>query len=189
MLIGLDVDGCVADFVGACLTVYKQLYITCPYSYNDVTGKLQDLFGEDKFFEVMEFMEENQAVKHFEIYKDAKWGVDELRKNHKVVFVTSPYWEYKDWVIERREWLFHNFNCSDKDIVLTHDKNLFAGDILIDDYSKNVKNWQEAGKGFAIKMVQPWNSDYVSCYCAYNFDEIIKKISIIEKINQERNNG
>lgn len=65
-------------------------------------------------------------------------GADEtiykLMENFELVFVTSHWRRYPDWV-PARERLLSDFNCP---IVFTHDKHLVHGDLLVDDHPKNL---------------------------------------------------
>jgi len=177
-LIGLDVDGVLADFVGYLLGVHNsicekqintQIYKK-PIQINDVKDYyLEKFIGQEAWDDLIVNLAPIEFVKQLPLYDNAKEFVSELRKIGKVVFVTAPYWKYEKWCSERFYWLQKHFDCTEKDVLFTHDKSLFGGDILIDDNPFFLQEWKKN----SIKVSRPWNRFYNHPYSTDNFNEII----------------
>jgi 5'-nucleotidase len=57
-----------------------------------------------------------------------------LEKGHDIRFCTSHLFAYDYCVVEKYEWIDHHFGSEFVDrIILTRDKTLIRGDLLIDD--------------------------------------------------------
>ncbi len=174
MTIGVDVDGVLGDFVNPVLNAVNELYGSS-YKEDDITVfNMEEIIGKNEMIAAMDFLEKRNFVLDMPIYEGAVDNINKIRKMfwvNRVVFVTSPFYSYKTWVYERFEWLKKNFNASKDDVIFTSDKTLFSGDILVDDYHKNLKKWLDAKK-VAIKFERPWNKNYKCSKTAKSWDEV-----------------
>lgn len=157
-----DVDGVLADFTGALLE-------QCGTSLKASDVNNWDLFS---------MMEPHCRAKAFKILKGydfwrnlpvlphAKEAIEDLRRQGKVVFVTSPWanatsgWQCKGWGYARAHWLKEHFNATHADVIIAYSKGFVTGDILIDDRFKNIDEWSKMNpNGQAFLMRRPHNRD------------------------------
>lgn len=137
MIVLLDMDGVIADLEKNFLLRWRQkypdeIYIPLeqrntyyivdqyPREYSDAIRKI---FAEPGFFLSLEPIEGSiQAIKEL-----CEIGVD-------MFICTTPLDEYKNCVLEKYEWIdkYLGFTWTTK-LVLTTDKTIIKGDILIDD--------------------------------------------------------
>lgn len=104
----IDMDGVLADFLGKA----EQMGLTP----NEAELK-------EGFFE------------NLPLIKDAWWGVDELRSLcHDLYICTTAPWDNPRAWMEKRIWIEKRFgNLFNRKIIMTHQKSMINGDILIDD--------------------------------------------------------
>lgn len=177
MVIICDVDGVVAD-----------LHTPWLKRYNEKSG---DNLTVDKLttWHVSEFVLPDWEQKVFDILREPNlyedvlpilFALDAIRtiqESHRVVFTTScvkgmadQKW---DW-LER--WGFLPKRYSHSNLVITADKSLIAGDLIIDDSFEHCK----AFESFAILFDQPWNRNDVFdaswCERAVNWPDVVSKI-------------
>lgn len=157
-IIGLDVDGVLADFVGKVLYYQNSVFKT-NFKHSDITSyDIESIIGESNFHTALELMQNNHDAKYFNLLPYANTLVSELRKIGRVVFTTAPCPYYRGWADDRFFWLKNNFDATRSDILSISDKTLFAGHVLIDDSPHNIQSWQSINKpGFQI--AQPWNNN------------------------------
>lgn len=137
MLILIDQDGPLADFEGGFLKNWQKLfpkeffipleerttfYISEQYPPH-LTEKVHSIYSSPGFIRNLEPTKGAiQAIKHL------------LDLGHDVRICTSPLSHYENCVLEKFEWLEKHFGRAfTKRIILTKDKTLVRGDLLIDD--------------------------------------------------------
>ena len=154
MIIICDVDGTIAD-----------LHTPWLHRYNTRSGDILTKEGitswhmsdfvmpewRDRFFDIL---------REPDLYNDvfpingALPAIQELQRKHRVVFTTSCV---KGMADQKWEWLErHGFlpkRYSHKDLVITADKSLLLGDLIIDDNFGHCKDF----RGDALLFDQPWN--------------------------------
>jgi len=169
-IIGLDVDGVVADMAQAMISIYNYKSVcegSPPFIHNDVY-RVQDLkhhdissiIGKECFLAVAGVMQTNKVCMSMPVYDGAKKMYSDLCDIGDVVFVTKPFTLYKDWYVERNAWLKKNFGVSTDDIIYTGKKHLIDVDILIDDFPYILEGWSNNTDKPAIKIERPWNKDF-----------------------------
>ena len=158
LIIGVDVDGVLADFIGKVLYYQNSIYKT-NFKHSDITSyHIEDIIGESNVAVILELLENNHDAKYFDVLPGAIELIRDLNELGRVVFVTAPCPRYRGWADDRLFWLKKNFSAKRDDILSLKDKTLFAGYILIDDSSINIKSWLDINKP-AIRISQPWNQD------------------------------
>lgn len=137
MKILVDMDDVLADFEGEFFRIYRQKHPDKPY-----------ILPEDRrLFRLTEEYPKNTAPYVKGVYLAPGFiknlppiagGLDALlemeEKGHQVMICTSPLYDYENCVLEKFEWMdrYLGKEWSSK-IILTKDKTLVKGDILIDD--------------------------------------------------------
>lgn len=137
MIILVDMDNTLADFDKALLEIWRKLYPNEFYvpleerknfhphkDYPDhLQSKIQEIFHSQGFIRNLPPIPGGiEAVKEM------------LEKGHDVRFCTSHLYEYNYCVFEKYQWIEEYFGKEAVDrIILTRDKTLIYGDLLIDD--------------------------------------------------------
>jgi 5'(3')-deoxyribonucleotidase len=174
-IIGLDVDGVVANLVGPLLDQLhkragKRLFET------DVTRfDLAAILGPELWPVARDVLREPGFASSLPAYPDALHGVDRLRSFGRVVFVTSPFPRSPTWAEDRSRWLRDHTSADRNDIVHLADKTLFAGRLLIDDSPMQLEAWVASGRP-AVRMARPWNRDAPG-NVARSWDELVQVVS------------
>lgn len=137
MRILVDMDDVLADFDAEFLKRWRARH----------PEKMYVPLEERKTFYVKESYPQDLQPLVSEIYLEpgffremmpVKGGVDAVKTMQQmgleIFFCTSPLYVYKNCVLEKYEWVDHHFGSEWVNrIVLTRDKTLVKGDILIDD--------------------------------------------------------
>lgn len=158
MRILLDVDGPLADFVGAALAVVNELGAT-KYARSEVRDWDMDKLLPQRLRQA--FWERVTSAGFCAALRPVDGAVEvvaDLRSKHEVFFVTSDMATCPTWAHERRGWLKEHFGVHFKSVVHTHAKYLVRGDVLVDDKPSHCEEWQEANpEGLAILWSMPHN--------------------------------
>lgn len=152
-----DVDGVVADLHTPWLQRYNERSGDKLTQKMITSWKISDFVLPEWKQKIFDILREPDLYNDVQPYPQALDGVCFLRdQDHRVIFTTScvkgmadQKWEW----LERHEFLPKRY--SHHDLVVTADKSLLHGDLIIDDSLDHVK----AFKGDkAMLYVQPWNS-------------------------------
>jgi 5'-nucleotidase len=140
-IIFVDVDGVAADSITYWINLYNA-------DYKQQLKKTDITQYDIKPF-IIPYCNFAQYFTHYEevkTEKNAKWAIEKLWREYRVVFATAGK-------IESLNWLQVNFGIKEIDYVFCKDKSLLRGDILVDDKPENL--WGFQGKRFLFR--QPWN--------------------------------
>lgn len=80
---------------------------------------------------------------HLEPVAGAVEAINKLSIEHEIVFVTAPLKLSPTWGYDRRAWLRQYFPNVNFKLVLTKDKYLVDGDVMIDDHPQLITQWVE----------------------------------------------
>ncbi len=173
LVVGVDVDGVLADFVGPLLAECNRRTGSTFCETDIIQFALLDIFGQERW---QMLRREVLALPGFAdglaIYPRAREGIDRLREFCRVVFVTAPFGDSPTWVYDRTQWLRRHMNADRKDIVHLWDKSLFGGQILVDDSPEHLDAWAHSGR-LAIRMAHPWNGTAPG-QTAHNWDDVVR---------------
>lgn len=160
MIILLDCDGVLGDFVTPALRVVDRL-TGKQYLHDDVTdwdlGLLVPERMRDVFWNELAGPGFTCAMKP---YPGAQDAVARMRESHEVYVVTAHMKNARTWVYDRDAWLAEHFGFTADHIVHTKAKQLVRGDLFVDDNPGNVAKWSAAnprGRGFLYD--RPYNRD------------------------------
>lgn len=142
----LDCDGVVADFLGYYLRILNSVtgnhYTSSDVQQFQIEEALE--LSEDVSDVVFRAISLPGVAQKFEVLPGALEAVARLREIAQVVFVTSAgdtALSSPTWCYDRMVWCRANFG--NVPVVLAHEKEFVAGDVLVDDKPKNVKAWKE----------------------------------------------
>lgn len=150
-----DVDGVFADFVTKTVNFVNNRFKTA-YRAQDVHCDVRKYMVEwDDACEA--HVASEGFASDLELHNGGPELIAELMKNHKVLFVTSPYKDSKTWGYDRQKWLEKHFGITRDDVIYCHDKRYVQGITLIDDLPKNCINWANHHDKKSILVDRPWN--------------------------------
>jgi 5'(3')-deoxyribonucleotidase len=139
-----------ANFKISCLdtfdTIYFPEYTSTLYSSpEEEKKKLIEIFNSKGFWESLPLLEKSDEV------------LKELNTSYNIYLLTSPSFNSTYFFTERIKWVKKNLPFFDYEkLIFCSNKNLFKSDyILIDDYPKNLKNFE----GKTIKIKYPFNHE------------------------------
>jgi 5'(3')-deoxyribonucleotidase len=145
----LDVDGVLADFVGAFLGVVRDR-LGREHTPEDIHsfGIANSLnLSKDEFDTCAEVVSQPGFGRTLAIYPGAQEGVAALQRIADVYIVTSPWNSNPTWTHDREWWLYENFHIPYNRVVHTSAKHLVRGDVLVDDKVDTVATWCEEHPG------------------------------------------
>jgi len=137
MIILIDMDGVVADFESGVIKELKKNYPQIKII--EPRNKMIVNFYKEKNNEAYEIIEKIRNSKGFILnLKPINGSLVALKylfeKNYNVFICTTPFSKNKYSMSEKYEWIIKNLGNEWKDrIIITEDKTLIRGDILIDD--------------------------------------------------------
>lgn len=156
MRILLDVDGVIADFVGAICYELDNRYVPEDFKEPSMLEAMSP--WDQNRFEQLSRME--GLCESIEPYDDAKSFVEELHELGEVYAVTKP-WKARTWAWERMNWLEDRFGIQRDRIIFTGQKHLVRGDVLIEDNAENLNSWHlHTDGGIALLLDRPWNRSF-----------------------------
>ena len=136
MIILVDMDGVIAEFGGKAKEIFLNKY---PDKENLLLRERKNLKLKDDFPEIKEEIDEIVNSIGFAESLDLIDGSlealnDLLGRGHEVRICTRPKSDYKNSVLEKYFWVEKHFGKEwTKRLILTKDKTLIKGDLLIDD--------------------------------------------------------
>lgn len=130
-------DGVVADFENHFMDVWKKRYpneFFVPFEERKAF-KIKDDYPSEVRDKIRAIYHEQNFFLNLPVIDGAKEAIETLKnKGHTLFFCTSPLSDFKYSVIEKYIWVGKNFGPQwRKKIILTKDKTMIKGDILIDD--------------------------------------------------------
>lgn len=158
----LDMDGVLVDFISGALEAlnkeYKKDITLEQYAREFGVWDTYDYYGitQEDFWRTIE------AVPYFWLdLKPLPWYkelYDYLSSIGDVTIVTAPS-QSMNCIREKYSWLYRYLNLTIKDVVMANKKYLLTahGNVLIDDYSKNVSEFKGSG-GKAVLVPSTWNT-------------------------------
>lgn len=161
MRILLDIDGLLADWMGAVTQIVEEGTgrVLTPKDVNGWLSLSKLGFSRTE----QDYIESVLASRGFctglEVLPGAKEGVTALAKMGEIAYVTSIWWGSETWTYERHTWLKkHGFLAEGQKLVFTKNKELVTGDVFVDDKPENVMAWraQHPGK-LGLLWSTPWN--------------------------------
>jgi 5'(3')-deoxyribonucleotidase len=130
-----------------------------------------------EFEYVAQMLKRKDRIGHLvQFYPQAQSFIEHLGFSNKVVFTTAPWRGLDHWVEARYGLLDHFLNRRNYSIVFTADKEVIAGDWIIDDRFENMNTTPERG----ILFLRPWNLKFEN-FAAFVAKDYTDVIEIIER--------
>ncbi len=165
-----DVDGTLCDLMGPFVDKYNEQHGT----NIDISGLTE--YDFDKLLPIKpESIQDIFASIHYDDVKPFQPMVDAIKlideAGYEVIIVTAPMWDHCFQLSQKKVWLEEKVGHHIP-VVVTMDKGILcrAGDILIDDAPRFLEQWIEQG-GVAIRVKQPWNTEYSNANYSVSVDE------------------
>lgn len=191
----LDVDGVLADFVGAWLSIVNSV-TGQQFTKEDVDDwSILESFEKRGVKDIARIKKICNAATGMEgfcadlaVLDGAQEAVRQLQSMADVFIVTSP-WHSKQWTYERDQWVKNHFGIKRDHVVHTSAKYLISGDFLVDDKIENIlgdtvkgtPGWlEENPTGCGIVWEMPYNRGTPipsGVMRTNNWDKVIEAVS------------
>lgn len=187
MIVLLDVDGVIADFMGDALEAIRKVSGKT-HTREEVTD--WDFFGcldvspADKKSVLEYFIKAPGFAYNLEPLPGAVEGVKKIAAIADVFFVTSPWRSSPTWVYDRDRWLVKYFGSTlGRKVIHTEHKYLVRGNVLVDDKPEHVEGWvveQDANlMGWDCLL---WDSHHNKD--AHPCDGVLRRVSTWEEVEE-----
>jgi 5'(3')-deoxyribonucleotidase len=154
LTIGVDIDGVLGDVVTPTLKRINRAYgLTLKYS--DITIWNIAVANTRIDVEIENALRNPAIALALKCYPNAEKVMAELYRKYRVVIVTSRIVEAEK---STHKWLKLHFKVHDYLSTRKTGKSHLPVDVLIDDFTPNIKGFAENG-GFGILFDQPWNRE------------------------------
>ena len=160
----VDLDGICANFFMPWLEQYNELFLPKgkdPVKIEDITD-LDILKTKNVNGNIYKIIDGKTTPNFFRSLKPLDGAIDAIKKikkeGHNVVICSAPSRDPYSWS-DKVFWVKEHLGISSgKKIILTGNKKLVFGDVLIDDSPKNTAAWLEAHpNGIVAQINWPWN--------------------------------
>lgn len=170
MIIGVDLDGVIANIHDIALREFNAMYATVA-TIADITAYSGDVHGRPFTEFIFKVIEDEKLNAEAPVVEGAVTGMQKLGVGNELVIVTSRPKTPTPWI---RSWLDNN-NIHYKWLLNTGHahKKLVRTDVLIDDYPGNFEGYV----GQPILFDRPWNRDNQRLVRARGWDGVL---SIVE---------
>jgi 5'(3')-deoxyribonucleotidase len=152
--IAVDIDGVLADQVGAVLKKIEERYGN-RYSRDEINCAHWSFKGRDIWSEITELLTDPEYVMRLSVIEGSQAAIRQLNK-HYVCVVTARQPEAET---ATKQWLSTHFPClTEYYYAKTGDKHSIPSDVLIDDFDLNIVEFVKSGPNrHGILFVQPWS--------------------------------
>lgn len=166
MIVGVDLDGVVADIHSVALRLFNEKYNDTAV-YEDINTWGAVIHGKDFVPFIFKSIENEELHKTLSVVAGAKEALDQIGRRHKIVIATSRPKTPDQWILD---WLKNNEIKFDYMLNFGHaEKNLLRAYMLIDDYPVNFEGFQ----GIKLLFDRPWNRDNTQLHRVMGWEEII----------------
>lgn len=135
-IILVDMDGVLADFEGRFLETWKRKFPHYPQTLEKrKTFRLADSLPNGLNRDIRSIFSSPGFFANLKPISGAKEALKKMQSlGREVLICTSPISEYENCVLEKYHWIAKHLGYEwTKKVIMTKDKTLIFGDILIDD--------------------------------------------------------
>lgn len=153
MRILIDVDGVLADLVGAlCAELATRDSVVTPEDFTSYP--FEDILTPQEMRIITHHMAMPGFCSSIPWYPAGRTFLECIKEAGEVVAVTKPFQASRTWAWERQQWL-HGVVSH---VVHTGYKECIRGDLLIEDCFDHIEAWLfENPQGRAVMIDRPWN--------------------------------
>lgn len=176
MTILVDIDSTITNFGETLLLANNQLNNT-NYQYTDITSydwfdsTFNNPWKPTNYQAFWNTVEVNPAA----VTAIERW----VRQDHQVYLCTASHFNNMlSYKIKRTLEPFSPELINERNIVITQDKSIIRGDVMVDDCIENLYNFN----GARICYAQPWNQHYSGSIRFSDWDKINDVIQDIQSI-------
>jgi 5'(3')-deoxyribonucleotidase len=154
--IAVDIDGVLADQVGAVLKVIEKEY-GLKYHKNDVNRAHWTFSGREIWSEIARLLAEPEYTLSVPLIEGSQKGIEQLA-DHNICVVTARRPNAED---ATRQWLNTHFPClTEYYHARTGTKHAIPSDVLIDDLDMNIVEFVKSDPHRrGILFVHPWSKN------------------------------
>jgi 5'(3')-deoxyribonucleotidase len=153
MIIGIDMDDSIFDFIPSVLKKYNEAY-NDNVQYEDITDYGIAKFLKPECKNIFQEFANDELFLNLEPKENAVEVITDLNKQHDVYFISAghPYTaKARDQILQKTfDWY------KSKQLILCPPKKLMKVDLLIDDCIDNVIS----GEYESILFTEPWNKEF-----------------------------
>lgn len=182
--IGLDIDGCIGNFMGAARELLKEMYNGRPSDDMIQTGWGLDSLGINKE-EERAFWKKLDEIPNWWLNQKVMPGTSRLWDavhNHRVIFITNRK-EGTGWPIDiqTQEWLCRNFHLHRPNVIISDNKGPLMDalklDYFLDDRPKNVEEAANASTHCQTALYDAtYNQDFKYGWRVKSLDDFLNQI-------------
>ncbi len=156
MIVGVDIDGVLANQIHGVLPRIKERW-GVELTYEDVTHFRLPIADTDIAVEIVDAMTSPDYLLGMPVHVGAHELLDWLAVRHEVKLITA---RPARALAATRKWLEINGLRYDELVPATEAlKSQHGADVLIDDYTGNIREFLQRSDGYAIVLSQPWNRE------------------------------
>jgi 5'(3')-deoxyribonucleotidase len=151
MRILIDVDGVLSDTHIPWLSLYNEEFRDNLRVEDIIKWEMHELVKPECGHQIYKYLKNVNLYANSPVIDGALDGVNYLRSlGHDIVYVTAGFY------FEKVDWLINNgFSTLGKDIIITDRKDVVCGNLIIDDYSENLRT---SACDVKILFKRPWNT-------------------------------
>lgn len=186
MRIAVDIDGVLADQVGAVLNKIEERYGN-RYSRDEVNCAHWSFEGRDIWSEITELLADPEYVMGLSVIEGSQTALKQLAK-HYVCVVTARQPEAE---MATKQWLSMHFPfLTDYYYTKTGAKHTIPSDVLIDDFDLNIAEFVKSSPNrCGILFMQPWSINETDIekyadqvYFCHGWQSVVKVIGEIDDV-------
>lgn len=139
----VDCDGVLACFNEWCVELINHMFGTDHLASDITTWDFRNLNLTVEQNTAFRTCLRGRVAPLLEVYPHAARLLNELERLGDVIIVTSMMPGNPTWAHDRVEWLQRNLGVDRHRVVFAADKSAVDGVVLIDDYAKNLHQWED----------------------------------------------
>ncbi|NNE77048.1 MAG: 5'(3')-deoxyribonucleotidase [Pricia sp.] len=172
MVLFVDMDEVVADTYGAHIEIYNKDFQECLTLDNCMGSEVWQKVPEKRQRSVRDHARNRGFFRELKPIVDSQAVLKKLNEKYEV-YIASAAMQFPNSLEEKSEWLDEHFPFIPwQKRILCGDKHILNGDILIDDRSYNLQNFD----GRCILYTSPHNIHTQGFERVHNWKEVAEKL-------------
>jgi len=144
-----------------------------------VRWPIEEFVRPDYMVRIFDYLKKPELYEGIEVTPGAQEGIELIRSaGHRIVYTTAGLSPTKFDELIRRGFLPSDRSKAEKDYIVSRDKNLIRGDLLVDDGFHNVVSFP----GRAILFDAPHNAQETWKDRAIGWDGVLQLLGLKDKI-------